>query len=178
MSDTESVGSVEETQRLIASQINALPEPVQRSFIGLAAIQKEKDELLKAKEAEMLAIEQKYHEKSIPLVDSMNKIINAQQDVADEVVVQYGEQYGSHQKEENLKVSIDDLEVAKPKIPNFWLTAMKHNEVIKSNIHEPDEPALRYLLEVNSLLAFDSDFKAAEGGDTEVAADESTDQEK
>lgn len=46
-SDAGSVDSIEETQREIASAINGLPEELQRPFIGLHHLQKERDELLK-----------------------------------------------------------------------------------------------------------------------------------
>lgn len=76
-------------------------------------------------------------------------------------------------------MNLEDLKDAKPKIPHFWLTAMENNEVIKHSIQENDRPALKYLLEINSYLVYESDFKktekdddkkeAAPAGDTEMA---------
>lgn len=65
----------------------------------------------------------------------MNKLVNAKSDVEDEIVTLYKEKYGSQDKEENLKVNLDTLKEAKPKIPHFWFTAMDNNEVIKHSIH-------------------------------------------
>lgn len=128
----------------------------------------------------MLALEQKYHELGIPLLDKMNKLVNGQQDVDDEVVVLYKEKYAAQEKQENIKVNLEELKDAKPKIPNFWLIAMENNEVIKHSIHENDRPALKYLKEINSYLAYECDFKTGkdedkEGppADTEVANDAS-----
>ncbi|KAK9678311.1 hypothetical protein RND81_11G202900 [Saponaria officinalis] len=114
--------------------LDNLPPNVMKRVEVLKQIQTEHDELEAKFLEERRALEDKYQKLYQPLYTKRYDIVNGVSEVdgvSDEPADQ-GEDKPAEEKG----------------VPNFWLTAMKTNEVLADSIQEQDEEALKYLKDI------------------------------
>ncbi|PWA94905.1 nucleosome assembly protein 1,4 [Artemisia annua] len=109
-----------------------LTPAVRKRVEVLRGIQSEHDELEAKFFEERAALEAKYQKLYAPLYSKRYDIVTGAVEV-------------DGAKEEGAMDQTDDTEKG---VPEFWLTAMKHNEITAEEITERDEEALKYLKEI------------------------------
>ncbi|CAL1413999.1 unnamed protein product [Linum trigynum] len=118
--------------------IEALPPPVRERVERLREIQSQHDELEAKFFEERAALEAKYQKLYQPLYTQRYGIVNG---------VAEGEEVPK--KESAVPEEGDKTEAVEEKgVPEFWLLAMKNNEVLTEEITERDEGALKYLKDI------------------------------
>ncbi|KAL2906921.1 Nucleosome assembly protein 1 2 [Bienertia sinuspersici] len=118
-----------------ASIIDDLPPKVQKRVEVLRQIQSEHDELEEKFFEERRALEDKYQKLYQPLYNKRYEIVNGVVEV-DGVTNEPAADEGA------------DKAAEEKGVPNFWLTAMKTNEVLGESIQERDEEALKFLKDI------------------------------
>ncbi|KAI4377444.1 hypothetical protein MLD38_015067 [Melastoma candidum] len=108
---------------------------VRKRVDALREIQGQHDEIEAKFLEERAALEAKYQKLYQPLYSKRFEIVNGVVEV-DGVST------------ETVMNSDNELPVAEKGVPNFWLTAMKNNEVLSEEISERDEAALKYLKDI------------------------------
>ncbi|KAL9241718.1 hypothetical protein vseg_015795 [Gypsophila vaccaria] len=119
-----------------ADFLENLPPKVQKRVEVLKQIQSEHDELEAKFFEERRALEDKYEKMYQPLYAKRYDVVNGVVEVdgvSDEPAVE---------------VDGEDKPAEEKGVPNFWLTAMKTNEVLADSIQEQDEEALKYLKDI------------------------------
>ncbi|CAI0627968.1 unnamed protein product [Linum tenue] len=116
--------------------IEALPPPVRERVERLREIQSQHDELEAKFFEERAALEAKYQKLYQPLYTQRYGIVNG---------VSEGEEVP---KKESAVPEEGDKTEAEKGVPEFWLLAMKNNEVLTEEITERDEGALKYLKDI------------------------------
>ncbi|XP_042506720.1 nucleosome assembly protein 1;4-like [Macadamia integrifolia] len=117
-----------------ADVLETLTPNVRKRVEVLREIQSQHDELEAKFFEERAALEAKYQKLYEPLYTKRYEIVNGivEVGVTTEPVTDQGEDEASEEKG----------------VPNFWLTAMKTNEVLAEEITERDEGALKYLKDI------------------------------
>ncbi|KAL9239017.1 hypothetical protein vseg_013376 [Gypsophila vaccaria] len=105
--------------------------------MSLFNVEKSEHDELEAKFfEERRALEDKYEKMYQPLYAKRYDVVNGVVEVdgvSDEPAAEQGEDKPAEVEKE---------------VPNFWLTAMKTNEVLADSIQEQDEEALKYLKDI------------------------------
>eukprot|EP01018_Ginkgo_biloba_P036226 Gb_41264 [translate_table: standard] len=114
--------------------LNSLPLNVQKRVSALQELQGQHDELEKMFFEERASLEAKYQKLYEPLYSKRFQIVNGIVDVENE----------EHQND----TSADNNNAREKGVPEFWLTAMKTNEVLAAQITDHDEDALKYLRDI------------------------------
>ncbi|CAO2827566.1 unnamed protein product [Amaranthus hypochondriacus] len=117
------------------SILDKLPPKVMKRVEFLKQIQSEHDELEAKFFEERRALEDKYQKLYQPLYSKRYDIVNGVVEV-DGVA------------KETLSDEGADKVAEEKGVPNFWLTAMKTNDVLVDSIQEHDEEALKYLKDI------------------------------
>lgn len=120
-------------------------------------MQKEYEKIDEEFEKEVKLLEMKYHkERFAPLFQKRAEIVNGKHEPTDEEAhesdeeeeepkIQEIKEEGAEKKEEKEETEEEKNVVG---VPEFWLTALKHHEMIDSIITEKDEEALKYLIDI------------------------------
>ncbi|XP_031488803.1 nucleosome assembly protein 1;3-like isoform X2 [Nymphaea colorata] len=116
--------------------LESLSPVVRKRVTSLQEIQSQHDELEAKFFEERAALEAKYQKLYEPLYSKRYEIVNG---------VVEAESVKSEPAEEN---AADDKAAEVKGVPDFWLTAMKNNEVLAEEISERDEGALKYLKDI------------------------------
>lgn len=111
-----------------------LSPKVRERVESLRGLQSQHDELKAKFFEERAALEAKYQKLYEPLYTKRYEIVNGIIEV---------EGANGAEKEEG-----SDKEAEEKGVPNFWLTALKTNEILAEEITERDEEALRYLKDI------------------------------
>ncbi|KAG0590212.1 hypothetical protein M758_1G079700 [Ceratodon purpureus] len=120
--------------------IDTLPKMVKRRVKALQEIQAEHDELEDKFHEERAALEAKYQKLYEPLYIKRSDIVNGVVEVeAPKDEVPEADAPAEEGKEEDHKG-----------VPEFWLTAMKTNEIVGMQITERDEAALKFVKDIKS----------------------------
>ncbi|KAL9228535.1 hypothetical protein vseg_004106 [Gypsophila vaccaria] len=115
--------------------IESLTPNVRKRVEALQELQGQHDELESKFFEERAALEAKYQKLYEPLYTKRYEIVNGVvevEGVTNEATPEQGEENATEEKG----------------VPNFWLTAMKTNEVLSEEITERDEGALKYLKDI------------------------------
>jgi len=131
-----------------------LPKSVQRRVRALRNLDREYETIEEEFEQEMRALELKYHkERFNPLFEKRANIVNGKVEPTDEEAHESEEEEEEEpkiqeikEKEEDKKEKEEDKNIVG--VPDFWLTALKHHEMLSSAITEKDEGALKHLIDV------------------------------
>ncbi|XVF25132.1 hypothetical protein REPUB_Repub13aG0187500 [Reevesia pubescens] len=118
-----------------ADVIDTLSHSVRKRVEVLREIQSEHDELEKKFFEERAALEAKYQKLYEPLYTKRYEIVNG-------VIKVEGEKNEAVIDEEG------DKGVEEKGVPDFWLTAMKTNDILAEEISERDDGALKYLKDI------------------------------
>ncbi|KAJ1689404.1 hypothetical protein LUZ63_013559 [Rhynchospora breviuscula] len=118
-----------------ANMLETLSPPVRKRVETLREIQSQHDELEAKFFEERLALEAKYQKLYEPLYSKRYQIVN-------------GEVEGAPKEESTEEAPANEEAAVEKGVPNFWLTAMKNNEVLVEEIQERDEGALKYLKDI------------------------------
>ncbi|XP_021727926.1 nucleosome assembly protein 1;3-like [Chenopodium quinoa] len=116
------------------SILDKLPPNVQKRVEVLRQIQSDHDELEAKFFEERRALEDKYQKLYQPLYTKRYEIVNGVVEVEGVVSEPATEEADKAAEEKG--------------VPNFWVTAMKTNEVLAESIQERDEEALKYLKDI------------------------------
>ncbi|ELR22669.1 nucleosome assembly protein family [Acanthamoeba castellanii str. Neff] len=136
-----------------------LPKAVQRRVRALRNLDREYEKIEEEFEKELKALELKYHkEQFTPLYQKRAAIINGKVEPTDEEAKEESddEEEDAEPKIQEIKEEKKDEEVKEETeeeknvvgVPEFWLTALKHHEMLDSAISEKDEEALKYLTDI------------------------------
>ncbi|KAK2983799.1 hypothetical protein RJ640_008475 [Escallonia rubra] len=115
--------------------LETLTPTVRKRVEVLREIQSQHDELEAKFFAERAALEAKYHKLYEPLYTKRYDIVNGVIDV------------GGAKAEATMDQEEEEAGEEKG-VPDFWLTAMKTNEILAEEISERDEEALKYLKDI------------------------------
>lgn len=115
--------------------LDSLSPTVKNRVSALQELQSKHDELEAKFFEERAALEAKYQKLYEPLYSKRFEIVNGVTDVE------------SKDEPQNDTSTDENKEEAKG-VPEFWLTAMKTNEVLSAQITERDEAALKYLKDI------------------------------
>lgn len=118
-----------------AGFLDSLSASVKNRVSALQEIQSKHDELEAKFFEERAALEAKYQKLYEPLYAKRYEIVNGISDVE------------SKDESEN-NASTDENKEEEKGVPEFWLTAMKTNEVLSVQITDRDEGALKYLKDI------------------------------
>ncbi|XP_031486362.1 nucleosome assembly protein 1;3-like [Nymphaea colorata] len=116
--------------------LESLSPVVRKRVTVLQEVQSQHDELEAKFFEERAALEAKYQKLYEPLYAKRYDIVNGVVEV---------ESAKSESPEEN---AADDKTSTEKGVPEFWLTAMRNNEVLADEITEHDEGALKYLKDI------------------------------
>ncbi|KAF3785788.1 Nucleosome assembly protein 1 [Nymphaea thermarum] len=116
--------------------LESLSPVVRKRVTVLQEVQSQHDELEAKFFEERAALEAKYQKLYEPLYAKRYDIVNGVVEV---------ESAKSESPEEN---AVDDKASTEKGVPEFWLTAMRNNEVLADEITEHDEGALKYLKDI------------------------------
>eukprot|EP00271_Cylindrocystis_brebissonii_P010651 TRINITY_DN26924_c0_g1_i1.p1 TRINITY_DN26924_c0_g1~~TRINITY_DN26924_c0_g1_i1.p1 ORF type:complete len:474 (-),score=160.78 TRINITY_DN26924_c0_g1_i1:480-1757(-) len=125
--------SMKKIEGMPSGYVESLPTKVKARVEALQGLQKEHDELEAKFEEERRALEAKYRELYGPLYTKRFDLVNG--------VVE------APPSAEATEAGGKDEEDVKG-VPEFWLTAMKSNEILQEQITERDESALKYLTDI------------------------------
>lgn len=117
--------------------LEALTPKVRKRVEVLREIQSQHDELEAKFFEERAALEAKYQKLYEPLYTKRYEIVNGVIEVE-----------GIAEVEATEEKATDDKTSEQKGVPEFWLTAMKTNEVLAEEIQERDEGALKYLKDI------------------------------
>ncbi|KAF3793299.1 Nucleosome assembly protein 1 [Nymphaea thermarum] len=120
--------------------LESLSPVVRKRVTSLQEIQSQHDELEAKFFEERAALEAKYQKLYEPLYSKRYEIVNGVVD-AESVKSEPAEENAAEDK------AAEGMLVLKG-VPDFWLTAMKNNEVLAEEISERDEGALKYLKDI------------------------------
>lgn len=123
-----------------ANMLETLSPPVRKRVEALREIQSEHDEIEAKFFEERAALEAKYQKLYEPLYSKRYKIVNG------EVEVEGAPKESTEETPADEKTPESTAD--EKGVPNFWLTAMKNNEVLVEEIQERDEAALKYLKDI------------------------------
>jgi nucleosome assembly protein 1-like 1 len=115
--------------------LETLSPTVRKRVEALREIQSEHDELEAKFYEERAALEAKYQKLYEPMYTKRYEIVNGIVEVAGDTSESTTDQQEDKSKDEK-------------GVPDFWLTAMKTNEVLAEQITERDEEALKYLKDI------------------------------
>eukprot|EP00250_Pteridium_aquilinum_P008919 c18306_g2_i2 orf=648-1739(-) len=119
--------------------IESLPPNIKKRVVALQEIQKQHDEHEAKFFEERAALVAKYEKLYVPLYDKRNEIVNGIVDV------------NSPTPEARETTTAGEGNNTEEKgIPEFWLTAMKTNDVVSEEITKRDEGPLKYLKDIRS----------------------------
>ncbi|KAL7180393.1 hypothetical protein ACSBR1_043569 [Camellia fascicularis] len=116
--------------------LETLPPKIRKRVDVLRELQSQHDELEAKFFEERAALEAKYQKLYGPLYDKRFEIVNGVVEV--EGVT----------SEATMDLEDDKSTEAEKGVPDFWVNAMKHNEVLAEEISERDEEALKYLRDI------------------------------
>ncbi|KAJ0988015.1 hypothetical protein J5N97_006371 [Dioscorea zingiberensis] len=119
-----------------ADVLESLPPTVRKRVDVLREIQSQHDELEAKFFEERAALEAKYQKLYEPLYTKRYEIVNGVVEVE------------SVKTETTEETAVADKSNEEKGVPDFWLTAMKTNEVLAEEIQERDEAALKYLKDI------------------------------
>ncbi|KAG9106059.1 hypothetical protein FRC07_008987 [Ceratobasidium sp. 392] len=137
--------------------VEVLPAPVAIRVEGLKGLQAEYTKLERDLKREMLELEKKYNELTIPLYERRRNIINGlkeptKEDIAaGEAVSEKDDPEGAAEakadRDEAAK-NLSDEDKAIKGIPKFWLTVLQNHEGLAGTITDKDESALAFLTDI------------------------------
>ncbi|THG13456.1 hypothetical protein TEA_016740 [Camellia sinensis var. sinensis] len=116
--------------------LETLPPKIRKRVDVLRELQSQHDELEAKFFEERAALEAKYQKLYGPLYDKRFEIVNGVVEV--EGVT----------SEATMDLEDDKSTETEKGVPDFWVNAMKHNEVLAEEISERDEEALKYLRDI------------------------------
>ncbi|KAK8602328.1 hypothetical protein V6N13_058030 [Hibiscus sabdariffa] len=127
----------EKLQSLAADDVMENLSPIVRKRVDdLREIQRQHDEIEARFFEEKAALEAKYEKEYQPLYAMRFDIVNGVVEVEGTKTEEAGENRG------------EGKDGAEKGVPDFWLVAMKNNEVVAEEISERDEGALKYLKDI------------------------------
>lgn len=116
--------------------IESLPPKIKKRVATLQEMQAEHDELVSKFLQEKAALEAKYQKMYEPLYSKRYDIVNGIKDVEDD-------------KDEKTEPGSKQETTSEEKgVPDFWLTALTNNDLLRVQITERDEDALKYLKDI------------------------------
>lgn len=115
--------------------IESLPPKIKKRVETLQKMQAEHDELLAKFLVEKAALEAKYQNMYGPLYSKRHDIVNGITDIEDN-------------KEEKTAQASKEDNIEEKGVPEFWRTAMTNNEILRAQITERDEDALKFLKDI------------------------------
>jgi nucleosome assembly protein 1-like 1 len=129
--------------------IDNLPKMVKRRVKVLQELQSQHDELEAKFHEERAALEAKYQKLYEPLYIKRSEIVNGV------VEVEAPKDEGrivevDASKDEDVTPAEGEKEEDQKGVPEFWLTAMKTNEIVGMQITERDEAALKFIKDIKS----------------------------
>lgn len=141
---------------------DTLPKVVQRRVRALRNLDREYEKIEEEFEKELKELELKYHkERFTPLFQKRTDIVTGKVEPTDEEAKEESddEEEGDEPKIKEIKEEGEEKKVKEEKeeteeeknivgVPEFWLTALKHHEMLDSAINEKDEEALKYLIDI------------------------------
>lgn len=136
-----------------------LPKSVQRRVRALRNLDRQFESIEEEFEKELKALELKYHrEHYTPLYKKRSDIVNGKYEPTEEEAKEEDEEEEEDEpkivelKEEKKEGEEEKKEEVKDEnvvgVPEFWLVALKHHDMIDSAINEKDEEALKYLIDI------------------------------
>jgi len=137
-----------------------LPKAVQRRVRALRNLDREYEKIEEEFEKELKALELKYHKEHFaPLYKKRADIVVGKYEPSEEEAKEEDEDEEEEETEpkiQEIKEEKKDEEVKEETeeeknivgVPEFWLTALKHHEMLDSAITEKDEEALKYLVDI------------------------------
>lgn len=131
-------------QNLAGDAMELLDPAVRKRVEVLREIQGQHDELEAKFLEERAALEARYQKLYQPLYSKRYDIVNGVTEVEGAAEVKMEQVEGAEVKMEQE----GDKSAAEKGVPEFWLTAMKNNEVLVEEITERDEGALKYLKDI------------------------------
>lgn len=120
--------------------IESLPHKVKKRVEALQDLQGKHDEIEAKFFEEKAALEAKYEKLYSPFYKQRYDIVNGVVDIEDDK-----KEEGESKKESTEAAEKEDTEKG---VPEFWLTAMKNNDVVAMQITERDEGALKFLKDI------------------------------
>ncbi|KAH8939502.1 hypothetical protein BDL97_15G040100 [Sphagnum fallax] len=117
--------------------LESLPPKVKRRVVVLQELQSEHDELEAKFKEERAALEAKYQKLYEPLYSKRAEIVNGVLEVEP-----------SKNEAPELNAASEEVGEEEKGVPQFWVTAMKTNEILAMQITERDEAALKYLKDI------------------------------
>lgn len=115
--------------------IESLPPKIKKRVEILQKMQAEHDELVSKFLEEKAALEAKYQNMYEPLYSKRHDVVNGITDVEDT-------------KEEKTAKDSKEENSGEKGVPKFWATAMTNNEILRVQITERDEDALKFLKDI------------------------------
>ncbi|KAF3328363.1 nucleosome assembly protein [Carex littledalei] len=123
-----------------ANMLETLSPPVRKRVEALREIQSEHDELEAKFFEERAALEAKYQKFYEPLYSKRYQIVNG------EIEIEGAPKESTEETPADEQAPVSAT--TENGVPNFWLTAMKNNEVLVEEIQERDEAALKFLKDI------------------------------
>lgn len=115
--------------------IESLPPKIKKRVEILQKMQAEHDELVSKFLEEKAALEAKYQNMYEPLYSKRHDVVNGITDIEDT-------------KEEKTAKDSKEENSGEKGVPKFWSTAMTNNEILRVQITERDEDALKFLKDI------------------------------
>lgn len=146
----------------ICATVNEMEENVRDRFKALAHISDQLADLSKKYEEEAKQIEFEAEQANRPLYQLRTKIIKGEDFDTEEIKTSEFDQRLEEIQDENYeKIQIKEFKevahlVDQTGIPGFWYNAMKHNNVLGTQIEKVDEPLLRQLYDIEYIKQEDS----------------------
>ncbi|KAG8755892.1 hypothetical protein FRC12_010745 [Ceratobasidium sp. 428] len=144
--------------RLLQSGIaEVLPAPVAIRVEGLKGLQAEYTKLERELKREMLELEKKYNDLTVPLYERRRNIISGSKEptkeeiAAGEAVSEKDDPEGAAEakaERDEAEKNLSEEDKAIKGVPNFWLTVLRNHEGLAQTITEKDEAALESLKDI------------------------------
>eukprot|EP00996_Jenningsia_fusiforme_P005996 NODE_713_length_1961_cov_58.631799_g660_i0.p1 GENE.NODE_713_length_1961_cov_58.631799_g660_i0~~NODE_713_length_1961_cov_58.631799_g660_i0.p1 ORF type:complete len:340 (+),score=90.09 NODE_713_length_1961_cov_58.631799_g660_i0:813-1832(+) len=132
----------EDKMKTVHEYVSKLDDDVRRRVFACLGIQKECKKLQDEQTEEMRILENKFEELCAPLFEMRRAIVNGERKpTVDEVA------RGSKLMEVKDEEEVEEEEAGSG-VPNFWLQALKNNELVESSITNRDEECLKHLTDV------------------------------
>lgn len=146
----------------ICATVNDIDEKVRERFKALAHVSDQLAELSKKYEEEARQIEYEADQVDQPLFKLRALIVEGKDFESTEITTdEFDKRYEELKDETYDKIKIKDYKhvenlADKKGIPGFWMTAMKNNKILGSQITKNDEKLLRYLVNIEHIAVENS----------------------
>lgn len=146
-------------QQQITEMIAALPQPVKKRVKALKKLQLETTHIEAKFFKEVHELECKYQKLYTPLYEKREKIVNGVYEPNDEESQWPSDDEEELAKELKEKTDLNNKEKEEDKdikgIPDFWLTIFKNCSILADMVQPHDEPILKHLLDIKSIVEVD-----------------------